>query len=580
MSVELVYSVGTIGWWAGLIAAIRALLLGLKIGFRAIDGDPARTRRGFVMACVVAAIGFLVAGVTPMELGHELPGGKWETPLVWVYMNAWGWGMVAGVVFAGLRFVQAFLALTDREGQERRKAALMWLGFALVCGLFFGRTGGEAVVFRGAIPLRPSIALALLFLAVLAMVAMVAAARFTKGRGWSKVIATHTALVAGSVIFGLPFAWLVITSFKEDRDMASPDGIVWVPRVQVEVPYLDPIDPLLVTEYEGRRVETSIIEENPDGTLTLDIVKPASLRGLTVTRRREDLEEIPKLIPLVSQVRDGREITGKVIQEMPDGSRRVEILEPESMAGEVFVANPGDLEPVRRIGLRWRNYSDALEFLPPETYMGLVYLKNTLLIVILSVLGTLASSSIVAYAFSRLRFPGRNVLFMVLLSTMMLPAAVTLLPTFLIFRALGMIDTLYPIWIPAFFASAFNVFLLRQFFLTIPMELEDAAKIDGCSYLRTFWQVMLPQVKPALAVIAIWTFMGAWNNFMGPLIYVNSPEQMPISYALQLFQGDRGGEPGLLMAVATLSMLPVLALFFFAQRYFIEGVTLSGLGGK
>jgi multiple sugar transport system permease protein len=163
---------------------------------------------------------------------------------------------------------------------------------------------------------------------------------------------------------------------------------------------------------------------------------------------------------------------------------------------------------------------------------------------------------------------------------MMLPGAVTMLPTFLIFRGLGWIDTLYPLWVPAFFASAFNVFMLRQFFLGIPQELEDAAKIDGASHLRTFWTVMLPQIKPALTVVSIWTFMGAWNSFMGPLIYLNSPEKMPIAYALQLFSGDRAGEPGLMMAFATMTMIPVLALFAFAQRYFIEGVTLSGLGGR
>jgi len=163
---------------------------------------------------------------------------------------------------------------------------------------------------------------------------------------------------------------------------------------------------------------------------------------------------------------------------------------------------------------------------------------------------------------------------------MMLPGAVTMMPTFLIFRELGWIDTLKPLWVPSFFASAFNVFLLRQFFLNIPMELEDAAKIDGCSYLRTFWQVMLPQIRPALAVVAIWTFMGSWNNFMGPLIYISSPEHMPIAYALQLFQNDRSGEPGLTMAFAAMATVPVLVLFFFAQRYFIEGVQLTGLGGR
>lgn len=186
----------------------------------------------------------------------------------------------------------------------------------------------------------------------------------------------------------------------------------------------------------------------------------------------------------------------------------------------------------------------------------------------------------VAYAFARLRFPGKNLLFTIMLSTMMLPAAVTLLPQFLIFRQFGWINTLKPLWVTSWFAAAFNVFLMRQFFEQIPFELEDAAKIDGCSYLRSLWSVMLPQVKPALAVIAIMTFLGAWNNFMGPLVYSSSPETLPISYAVQLFNGERNGDPGLLMAFVTMSLAPVVALFAFAQRFFIEGVQLSGLGGR
>jgi multiple sugar transport system permease protein len=154
------------------------------------------------------------------------------------------------------------------------------------------------------------------------------------------------------------------------------------------------------------------------------------------------------------------------------------------------------------------------------------------------------------------------------------------LPQFLLFKNLGWVNTLNPLWVTSFFAGAFNVFMLRQFFKQVPYELEDAAKIDGCSYLKTFWSILMPQVKPALAVIAIWTFMGAWNNFMGPLIYINTPELMPISYAVQMFNGERYGEPGLLMAFVTMSMVPVIALFAFAQRYFIEGVALSGLGGR
>ncbi|MCW5943640.1 MAG: carbohydrate ABC transporter permease [Fimbriimonadaceae bacterium] len=578
MSGELLFVIGTLAGWVGGLAAARALVLALRLLLRPVGLDPARTRTSLGVTALVAAAGLLILAATPMAGPAKPPA--WWIPLAWIYTPFQGLLVVGSVVMVVLRLCQAFLGLSEFERAERRKAAAAWGLVAVVGVVWFRSSNAPVVVFRGFVPLTPALAGGMVCLVVATMAIMVSAARFAAGRGWSKAIVSHLALMVGSVVFGLPFAWLVITSFKEDRDMASPNGIVWIPKVQIEVPYQDPDDPLLVTEMDGRRVETSIIERRPDGTLELDVIKPGSLRGTTLERRPDQVKEIPKMIPVVSQVRDGVTIVGRVIKELNDGRRRVEITEPAAMKGQVFEANPGDLEPVRRVGLRTQNYTDALEFLPPETNMGLVYLRNTLLLVVLTVLGTLLSSAIVAYAFSRLRFPGKNFLFMVLLSTMMLPGAVTLLPTFLIFRSLGMIDTLYPIWIPAFFASAFNVFLLRQFFMTIPMELEDAAKIDGCSYLRTFWQVMLPQVKPALAVIAIWTFMGAWNNFMGPLIYVNSPENMPISYALQLFQGDRGGEPGLLMAAATMTMLPVLALFFFAQKYFIEGVTLSGLGGR
>jgi multiple sugar transport system permease protein len=305
-----------------------------------------------------------------------------------------------------------------------------------------------------------------------------------------------------------------------------------------------------------------------------------SIRGLTLEVSRAELKEIPRDAPIVTAKIEGQAIQGIVIENLEDGQQRVKVTAPPAMRDKEHVFLPSQVEPVREVGLNWQNYPEALGYLPPETHSGLVYLKNTLVIVMLSIIGTLLSSSIVSYAFSRMKFPARNQLFGLLLATMMLPGAVTLLPQFLIFRYFGWIDTLYPLWVPAFFGSAFNIFLLRQFFMNIPMELEDAAKIDGCTYLKTFWSIMLPQIKPALAVIFLWTFLGAWNNFMGPLIYINSPENMPLSYALQLFAGDRGGEPGYLMAFATLSMLPVLAIFFAFQKYFVEGVTLSGLGGR
>ncbi|HEV2471456.1 MAG TPA: carbohydrate ABC transporter permease, partial [Chthonomonadales bacterium] len=228
----------------------------------------------------------------------------------------------------------------------------------------------------------------------------------------------------------------------------------------------------------------------------------------------------------------------------------------------------------------WRNYPDALRFLPAVSEYGLTNLWNTLVIAVMSVAGTLLSSSLVAYGFARLRWPGRDVLFGLLLSTMMLPDAVTMMPRFLIFRWLHWIDTLLPLWAPSFFASAFNVFLLRQFFMGVPQEMEDAATIDGCGPLGTWWRVMLPMVKPALAAVAIMSFLAAWRDFLGPLIYISSPEKMPLSYVLQLYQSNHGSQPALLMAATTLVTLPVIVLFFFTQRYFIEGVSLTGLGGR
>jgi len=230
------------------------------------------------------------------------------------------------------------------------------------------------------------------------------------------------------------------------------------------------------------------------------------------------------------------------------------------------------------------NYPKTFQFLESalgriNTYHGALFVFNTLYVTALSIAGVLISSSLVAYSFARLRWPGRDALFLVLLGTMMLPQAVTMIPTFLIFRQLGWIDTLRPLWVGGLFGGAFNIFLLRQFYLTIPNDLEDAAKIDGCGYFTIYWRVMLPLIKPALAALAILHFMATWNDFMGPLIYISSPELMTGSYALQLFKSANSGEWALLLCAASLWTLPVVGLFFFTQRYFIEGITLTGIKG-
>ena len=224
----------------------------------------------------------------------------------------------------------------------------------------------------------------------------------------------------------------------------------------------------------------------------------------------------------------------------------------------------------------WGNYTQLPSYLPAETHFGVTYLLNTVYLCALTVSGTVLSSSLVAYGFARFNFPFKNLLFTLLLGSMMLPAAVTLLPTFFVFKSLGWIDSLRPLWVPAWFGSAFNIFLLRQFITRLPIELEEAAQAEGANPLAVYWSVLLPQLKPIITAISVWTFVGTWNSFQGPLIYVNSVEKMPIAYGLQLFVGDKSSDPSLLMAASTLVFVPVLILFFLTQRYFMERVSLAG----
>ncbi|MBP8131003.1 MAG: ABC transporter permease subunit [Candidatus Hydrogenedentes bacterium] len=205
------------------------------------------------------------------------------------------------------------------------------------------------------------------------------------------------------------------------------------------------------------------------------------------------------------------------------------------------------------------------------------YIFNSGYLVGFNVLGQIIACSLVAYAFARLRWPGRDALFFIMLATMMLPPQVTMIPVFLVFKELGWYNTLKPLWAPAFTGAAFFIFLLRQFMMGIPRDLEDAARIDGCGFYETYGRIILPLVKPALAAVGIFTFMNTWNDFMGPLIYVSDQRLYPLALGLFDFRQEHGAEFGMLMAASTLMILPVVILFFFAQRYFIQGVTLTGM---
>jgi multiple sugar transport system permease protein len=223
----------------------------------------------------------------------------------------------------------------------------------------------------------------------------------------------------------------------------------------------------------------------------------------------------------------------------------------------------------------WQNYIEALTASPFH-----LYLLNTLTIVIFNEAGVLLTASMAAYSFARLRFRGRDLVFTILLSSMMLPWAVTMIPRYILFKNLGWLDTFLPLIVPDWFGGgAFNIFLLRQFFRTIPRDFTDAARIDGAGEFGIYWRVVLPLIKPALTAVAIFTFLHHWNDFMAPLIYLTSPGNYTISLGLASFKGLYTTQWHYLMAASTATILPVLVLFFVAQRYFIQGIVLSGIKG-
>jgi ABC-type glycerol-3-phosphate transport system permease component len=223
---------------------------------------------------------------------------------------------------------------------------------------------------------------------------------------------------------------------------------------------------------------------------------------------------------------------------------------------------------------RWENYTEALTILPFT-----LYLRNTAVITLLTIVGHLVSCTLIAYAFARLHAPGRDLLFVVMLATMMLPYPVTMIPLYVLFNRLGWINTILPLTAPAFLGSPFYIFLMRQFFLTIPRDFEDAARIDGANTLQIIARIMAPLALPALATVAIFTFQATWNDFLAPLIYLQKPELYTVTLGLQFFRSSYTTNWAYLMAASLVTTLPVILVFFAAQRYFVEGITLTGVKG-
>jgi len=226
--------------------------------------------------------------------------------------------------------------------------------------------------------------------------------------------------------------------------------------------------------------------------------------------------------------------------------------------------------------IMWENFAEALgnPLLPFH-----LFFRNTMIIEVAVLTGRLLSCTLVAYGFARLRAPGKNVIFAILLATLMLPAPVTMIPKFILFNRLGWVNTFLPLTVPHWFGEAYAIFLMRQFFMSIPRELEEAARIDGASTLQVIRYIIVPLSVPVLTVISILTFKDNWNDFMNPLIYLNNSRLYTLSLGLAFFNGQYDVQMNLLMAASVAIMLPILILFFFAQRAFVEGITLTGLKG-
>jgi multiple sugar transport system permease protein len=219
---------------------------------------------------------------------------------------------------------------------------------------------------------------------------------------------------------------------------------------------------------------------------------------------------------------------------------------------------------------QWHNYADTVRYIPFFRYT-----LNTVTVAVLAALGTVASSSVVAFSFTRLEWPGKNILFGLTLATMMVPFPVLMVPLYGVFRNLGWIGTLRPLYVPAFFGGAFNIFLLRQFFMRIPRHLGEAMTLDGASELVIFWKIYVPLARPALAVVAFFQFIYSWNDFLGPLLYLLAQDTFTLPLGLQAYQGQLGGTTWhFLMAASVMTTLPIVLIFFFLQRSFLKGITV------
>jgi len=349
--------------------------------------------------------------------------------------------------------------------------------------------------------------------------------RSRKLRDFFQSLFSHAAINFIGLFFLIPFLWMIMTAFKSNQDVFHTPPR-WLP-------------------YDNVRVEV-----NGEQLPLYDVKTENGVKQLAAVKIVEGVGTF------VDPVNPGEE------------------MQYEIQEGAVKIA-----EPVMHVSFNWKNFPDAMErgSRPGIGASFWVYFKNSLIIAFFSIVGTLLSNAPVAYAFARLKFFGRDLLFIIILATMMLPFQVTMIPIYLFFNdTLGWGDTFLPLIIPTFFANAYDVFLLRQFFRTIPEEMCDAARVDGASEWQIFTRIVLPLSTPVLATVTVFTFLWAWNDFTGPLLFLTSPRNFTMALGLQDFQSQRSMIWNQLMAASVVFTVPIIIAYFFAQKTFIQGIKLTG----
>jgi multiple sugar transport system permease protein len=334
---------------------------------------------------------------------------------------------------------------------------------------------------------------------------------------------SHTLIIIIGMFFLLPFLWMVVTAFKSDQDVFHTPPR-WLP-------------------YDNVRVDV-----NGQQLPLYNVITPEGVKQLAAIKIVEG------------------------VGTFVDPANLGQTFQYDIQQGVTTIA-----EPILHISFRWQNFIDAMErgSRPGVGASFWVYFKNSLVVAFLSIVGTLVSNTPVAFA--RLKFPGRDILFVLILSTMMLPIQVTIIPIYLFFNDfLHWGNSFLPLIIPTFFANAYDVFLLRQFFRTIPEEMCDAARVDGASEWQIFTQIVLPLSVPVLATVTVFTFLWAWNDFTGPLLFLTSPSHFTMALGLQDFQSQRTMIWNQLMAASVVFTVPIIVAFFFAQKTFIQGIKLTG----